>query len=123
MAIEQSELAGQIVAAAVTVHKALGPGFLEVVYENALAHELKKLGLKVEVQLEVPVIYDGVEVGKHRLDLFVGEQVVAEVKTVADFSAVHFSVLRSQLRCVNRAHGVLLNFSKGRLDSKLVTLE
>ena len=71
----------------------------------------------------MPVIYDGVEVGKHRLDMYVAGEVVVELKTVSDFSAVHFSVMKSQLRCVNRQHGVLLNFAKGRLDSKLVALD
>jgi GxxExxY protein len=123
VASESEELTEKIVAAAVTVHKQLGPGFLEAIYENALAHELRKQGLKVDQQLDVPVMYDGVEVGKHRLDMFVADRVVVELKTVADFSAVHFSVMRSQLRCVNHRHGVLLNFAKGRLDSKLVVIE
>ena len=123
MALEIEELMGQIIEAAIGVHKTLGPGFLEAIYENALVHELRKRGLKAEQQLDVPVLYDGTEVGKHRLEVFVEGQVVVELKTVADFSAVHFTVVRAQLRCVNSQHGLLLNFGKGRLDAKRVLAE
>ena len=120
MALELEELTGQIIGAAIEVHKALGPGFLEAIDENALVHELRKRGLAVEQQAEVAVRYDGVEVGKHRLDLFVEQQVVVDLKTVTDFAAIHFSVVRSQLRSVQRKHGLLLNFAKPRLDAKRV---
>lgn len=120
MALELEELTGQIIGAAIEVHKALGPGFLEAIYENALVHELRKRGLKVEQQVEVAVLYDGVEVGKHRLDLFVEGQVVVDLKTITDFAAIHFSVVRSQLRSVQRKHGLLLNFAKVKLDAKRV---
>lgn len=123
MALELEELTGQIIRAAIEVHKALGPGFLEPIYENALVHELRKRGLKVEQQVEVAVLYDSVEVGKHRLDLFVEDQVVVDLKTVTDFAAVHFSVVRSQLRSVGREHGLLLNFAKFKLDTKRVIAE
>ena len=123
MALELEELTGQIIGAAIEVHKALGPGFLEAIYENALVHELRKRGLKVEQQVEAPVLYDGVEVGKHRLDLFVEGEVVVDLKTVTDFAVVHFSVVRSQLRSVNRKHGLLLNFAKFKLDAKRVIAE
>lgn len=62
MPLELEELTGQIIGAAIEVHKALGPGFLEAIYENALVHELRKRGLKVEQQVEVAVLYDSVEV-------------------------------------------------------------
>jgi len=72
MALEQEELTGKIIGAAIEVHRQLGPGFIESFYENALVHELRKRGLEVEQQLEVPVVYDGnTEIGKHRLDLLV----------------------------------------------------
>ena len=123
MALELEELTGQIIGAAIEVHKALGPGFLEAIYENALVHELRKRGLKVEQQVEVAVLYDSVEVGKHRLDLFVEGQVVVDLKTVTDFAAIHFSVVRSQLRSVHSKHGLLLNFAKFKLDAKRVIAE
>ena len=65
------ELTEKTIGAAVAVHRELGPGFLESVYENALKHELEKTGLSVEQQKTVPVYYDNVKLGEHRLDLIV----------------------------------------------------
>lgn len=124
MALELEELTGKIIGAAIEVHRQLGPGFIESIYENALVHEVRKRGLKEEQQLEVPIIYDGhVEVGKHRLDLFVEHEIVVDLKTVTDFADIHFSVVRSQLHAVKRKHGLLLNFAKVKLDVKRVICE
>jgi GxxExxY protein len=71
MALEFEDLTGKIIGAAIAVHRKLGPGFLESVYERALVIELQKRGLKFEQQKEIVVLFDGVEVGKHRLDLFI----------------------------------------------------
>ena len=72
MPLEHEELTGKIIGAAIEVHRQLGPGFIESIYENALVYELHKRGLNVDQQLEVPIIYDGtIEVGKHRLDLLI----------------------------------------------------
>ena len=124
MALELEELTGKIIGAAIEVHRQLGPGFIESIYENALVHELRKRGLKAEQQLEIPIIYDRhVEVGKHRLDLFVEREVVVDLKTVTGFADIHFSVVRSQLHAVKRKHGLLLNLAKVKLDVKRVICE
>ena len=84
MALEFEELTGKIIGAAIEVHRQLGPGFIESIYENALVYELRKRGLKVEQQLEAPVLYDGeVEVGKHRLDLLVEGEIVVDLNAIA----------------------------------------
>ena len=70
MPLEHEELTAKIIGAAIEVHRRLGPGFLESVYEKALILELTKRGLSVQVQMDVAITYDGVEVGQHRLDLF-----------------------------------------------------
>ena len=67
--LEYEQLTEKIIGGAIEVHRRLGPGFLESIYENALVVELKKSRLIVEQQLEVPIFYDEVEVGKHRIDL------------------------------------------------------
>jgi len=124
MALELEELTGKIIGAAIEVHRQLGPGFIESMYENALVYELRKRGLKAVQQLEVPIIYDGhFEVGKHRLDLFVEQEVVVDLKTVTEFADIHFSVVRSQLHALKRKHGLLLNFAKVKLDVKRVICE
>ena len=124
MALEFEELTGKIIGAAIEVHRQLGPGFIESFYENALVYELRKRGLKVEQQLEMPVIYDGnVEVGKHRLDLLVEGEIVIDLKAISELLDVHFAIVKSQLRAIKRKHRLLLNFAKVKLEAKRVIAE
>jgi GxxExxY protein len=124
MALEFEELTGKIIGAAIEVHRQLGPGFIESFYENALVYELRKRGLKVEQQLEVPIIYDGnIEVGKHRLDLLVEGEIVIDLKAISELLDVHFAIVKSQLRAIKREHGLLLNFAKVKLEGKRVIAE
>jgi len=120
MALEYEALTGKIIAAAIEVHRRLGPGFIESIYENALVMELRKRGLKVERQLEAPVKYDGVEVGRHRLDLFVEDTIVVELKAIKNLEDIHFAVVRSYLKAIGRAHGLLINFAKVTIQVKRV---
>ncbi|MHB8519266.1 MAG: GxxExxY protein [Limisphaerales bacterium] len=124
MALEQEGLTGKIIGAAIEVHRQLGPGFIESVYENALVYELRKRGLRVEQQLDAPVLYDSkIEVGKHRLDLFVESEIVVDLNAISGFQDIHFAVVKSQLRAAKRKHGLLLNFAKVKLDVKRVINE
>ena len=118
--LEFEHLTERIIGAAIQVHRSLGPGFLESVYENALVLELKKCGLKVEQQKEVKVFYEGIEIGKHRLDLFVEDEIVIDLKTIKAFDDVHFAVVKSQLRAVGKKHGLLLNFAGVKLEPRRV---
>jgi len=120
MPLELEELTGRIIAAAIEVHRVLGPGFLESVYENALAIELRNAGLRVEQQREIAVLYRGTEVGKHRIDLLVDSLVVVELKTARDFEDVHFIIVRSYLKALGLKHGLLLNFARSKLDVRRV---
>ena len=118
--LEHHELTDKIIGAAIEVHKQLGPGFIESIYEKALIHELRKRGLKVEQQIEISVQYDGIEVGKHRLDLFVEGIIVVELKAIKNLEDIHFAITRSYLRAVGQKHGLLLNFAKKTLEIKRV---
>jgi GxxExxY protein len=120
MVLDCEEITGQIIGAAIDVHRELGPGFLESIYENALAIELERRGIQFERQVSVPVVYRDSEVGVHRLDLFVADEIVVELKTVVAILDVHFVTVRSYLRAVNRTHGLLLNFAKPTLQIKRV---
>ena len=93
--LEYEALTGEIIGAAIEVHKDLGPGFLESVYENALCIELQRRGVPFQQQVDVPVLYQGQEVGLHRLDLLVSERVIADLKAIRRFDAIHFVVVRS----------------------------
>src|SRR5690606_37261927 len=120
MALEHGELTQQIIGAAIEVHRRLGPGFLESIYENALVIELRKRRLQVRSQVLVDVAYDGQVVGQHRLDLLVEQIIIVELKTVRNFDDIHFVVARSYLRAMKLRHGLLINFAKTKLDVKRV---
>ncbi|AKF04727.1 GxxExxY protein [Sandaracinus amylolyticus] len=120
MPLEHEEMTRSLIGAAIAVHRALGPGFLESVYAGALALELGARGLSYERERSVPVVYRGVEVGTHRLDLLVAGEIVVELKAVKDVTDSHFAVVRSYLRAVGREHGVILNFAKPKLEAKRV---
>jgi len=121
VALELEGLTDRIIGAAIEVHKALGPGFLESIYENAFAVELRAQDVPFRRQVAVPVLYRGVEVGLHRLDLFVFDEIVVELKAVTRLQDVHFVVVRSYLRAADREHGLLLNFAKPTLEIKRVS--
>lgn len=118
--LKHEKLTGEIIGAAIEVHRALGPGFLESVYETALVVELRHCGLRFERQLSVPIVYRGVEVGLHRIDLFVADEIVVELKAIKELLNEHFAIVRSYLRAAGRDHGLLLNFAKPTLEVKRV---
>jgi len=114
------ELSGRIIKSAIEVHKKLGPGFLESIYQKALPFQLKKDGLKVETQKEVKIYYDGQEVGTHILDIVVENEIIVELKTVKAFDDSHLAQLMSYLKATGKRVGLLLNFAKAKLDIKRV---
>lgn len=118
--MEFEELSGRIIEAAIKVHKALGPGFMESIYEKALCIQLQKEEMGFEVQKEVRVYYEDEEVGLHRLDLVIEEEIVVELKAVKGIEDVHLAQLRSYLKAAGLKIGLLLNFSKPTLEIKRV---
>lgn len=101
-----------IVDSATKVHSALGLGLLESVYERCLSHELTKRGLRVESQLWLPVIYDGIQVeGGYKIDLLVENTVIVELKVVEKILEVHKAQLLSYLKLSDRRVGLLINFN------------
>ena len=118
--LEFEDLTHKIIGAAIEVHRKLGPGFLESIYENALGIELRKRNIPFERQVEIPVNYDEEEVGRHRLDMLVAGCIVVELKAIKQLQDVHFVVVRSYLRATRCEHGLLLNFAKVKLEPKRV---
>jgi len=104
------------------VHRELGPGYLEQIYENALVHELSAKGMRVEQQKEAPVYYDGVQVGLHRADLIVEGCVVVELKSVEALTRVHMAQLLSTMKAVGVKVGLVMNFNQERLVDGLKRL-
>ncbi len=109
-----------IIGCAFRVANKLGIGFLEVVYENALAYELRKAGLAVEQQWPIQVFYEGVEVGFYSADLLVAGLVTVEVKHVKCFDDAHLAQALNYLRASNRRIALLLNFGTPKIDVKRV---
>jgi GxxExxY protein len=91
MALEFEALTERIIGAAIEVHRRLGPGLLESVYEKALIIELKKRGIGVQDQREILIKYENEEVGSHRLDLFVEDTIVVELKAIKNLEDIHFA--------------------------------
>jgi len=120
MSLELEEVTGPVIGAAIEVHRSLGPGFIEAVYEEAFAIELRERAIPFERQVAVSVSYRGHVVGLHRLDIFVGGQIVVELKAVKELTDTHFAVVRSYLRVVDRSHGLILNFAKTALEVRRV---
>jgi GxxExxY protein len=109
---EIESVAKTIVDAALKVHRALGPGLLESVYELCLAHELRRRGVQVESQVKLPISYEGLKIDAGlRLDLIVAQQVIVEVKAVEKLHPVYDAQLLSYLRLTGLKLGLLINFN------------
>ena len=115
-------VAVKIIGCAYTVQNTLGVGFLEKVYENALAHELRKAGFKVEQQQPVQVMYDGALVGTYDADLVVEDCVLVELKVARAFDGVHMAQCMNYLKATGHRLCILLNFGNTRMDYKRVVM-
>ncbi len=111
-----------VIGAAYKVSSALGSGFLEKVYENALSWELRKAGVIVEQQKSVAVIYDGRVVGDYVPDLLVNEHLVVEVKAVPALEGIHRAQCVNYLRATGLHLALLLNFGRPRLQVARIVL-
>lgn len=118
--MDVEELVRKVIGSAIAVHRDLGPGFLESVYEAALVIELEGQGLRVERQKPVQIQYRGRAVGEHRLDLIVEELLVVENKAVNAIEDVFFAVVRSYLKATGLRHALLFNFASMPLTIKRV---
>jgi GxxExxY protein len=115
-------LSGKIIEAAISVHKELGPGFLESIYESAMKVALRHRGIVFDEQKEVTIVFESEEVGIHRLDLFVEEQIVVELKAVKDSEEIHFAQVKSYLKATGLHVGLLMNFHSPTLVVKRIVL-
>ena len=107
----ENEIASHIFQSAMNVHKRLGPGLLESVYEKVLAHELKKNGIEVQSQVSVPITYDDIVFeDAFRADLIVENKVIIELKSVENILPVHKKQLLTYLRLMDKRLGLLINF-------------
>jgi len=113
----------RVIAAAIRVHKELGPGFLELMYEEALAIELAAAGIAFERQKLLPIFYREHLIGEHRLDFLVEGEIIVELKAISALEDVHYAIVRSYLKAANLQDALLLNFASTRLTIKRVGRE
>jgi GxxExxY protein len=115
-----SELTGKIIGCAMEVHKILGNGFQEVIYQRALAKEMNLLGLAFSREHEMQIFYKGDEIGTRRVDFFVEDKIMVELKAVIQLEDVHLAQAINYLEAYNMEIGLLINFGNRSLQFKRV---
>ncbi len=115
-----NELSNKVIKAAFTVSNSLGVGFLEKVYENSLAHELRKVGFMVDQQKAIQIAYDGAIVGDYIADILVEGNLLVEVKAVKALDEIHMAQYMNYLKATGMRLCMLLNFGKPRLEIKRI---
>jgi GxxExxY protein len=118
--VDENEISHAIIGAAIEVHRVLGPGLLESVYEGALSFELRAKGFNVRQQQELPVKYKGVDLhGSFRMDILVNDLVIVEVKAVERLLSVHEAQLLTYLKLANKKLGLVLNFNSNTIRTSV----
>ena len=117
---ELNDLSQRIIGVAIDIHKKLGPGFQEKIYEEAFLKEFQKSGIGFEKQKVVRVDYDGVNLGNQRIDLLVEGKVILEIKTCTKIIPIHRDQVISYLKTANKRLGLILNFGRSKLEIKRV---
>jgi GxxExxY protein len=110
--MDENAIAKQVVDSAYQIHKVLGPGLLESIYQGTMGHELRKRGLNVTIEQPIPVWYDGVrfEMG-YLADIIVEDKVIIELKSVENLLPVHYKQLLTYLKIADKRLGLLINFN------------
>jgi len=118
-----SDLTGRIIGCAMKVHSTLGNGFQEVVYQRCLAIEMEKQGLNFQREMEMPIYYDGIEVGTRRVDFLVENKIMVELKAITELEKVHLAQALNYLEAYRLDIGLLINFGGTRLTFKRLIKE
>ena len=113
-----SELTGKIIACAIEVHKTLGNGFQEVIYQRALAIEMREADLGFAREFEMEIIYKEEIIGHRRVDFFVEEKIMVEIKAIIELQDVHLAQAINYLEAYNLQIGLLINFGSRSLKFK-----
>jgi len=122
--MELNYISSQIIKAAINVHKELGPGFLESVYQKCMAIELPGMGMNVETEVEIPVVYCGKKITDFgfRIDLLVESTVIVELKSVEAVKAVHKKQILTYLKLTEKPLGLLINFNEVLLKNGITRI-
>jgi GxxExxY protein len=117
---ELDDLSNRIIGLAIGIHKKLGPGFQEKIYQEALLKEFKKDGMEYEKQKIIRVDYDGQSLGNQRIDLLVDEEIILEIKACSKIIPIYRDQLISYLKTTDKRLGLILNFGRSKLEIKRV---
>ena len=118
--MDVEELIRKVIGAAINVHRELGPGYVESVYEEAMTVEFERQGIRCERQKVIPILYLGKKVGEHRLDMLVEDCLIVENKAVSELDPIFFIIVRSYLKAAGKRDALLLNFASMPLTIKRV---
>ena len=120
MKMKYEDITHRIIGCAMKVHSTLGNGFQEKIYQNALAIEMGKQGLSFRREMEMSIFYDGIQIGKRRVDFFVEEKIMLELKAVIKLEDVHLAQAMNYCQVYNLPVGLLINFGARSLEFKRV---
>ena len=118
-----SDITSKIIGSAMKVHSTLGNGFQEVIYQRALAIEMKNQNLAFVRELEIPIYYQDIEVGRRRVDFLVDDKILVELKAVAQLEKIHLAQGLNYLEAFKMEIGLLINFGSTKLEFKRLTIE
>jgi GxxExxY protein len=120
LSAEINALSYKVIGLAIEVHRHLGPGLLESAYQECLFYEIVKAGLKVEKEITLPIIYKEIKLDQgYRIDLLVEDKLVIELKTVENFTSVHFAQILTYLKLGNYPLGLLINYNSKILKNNI----
>src|SRR6478752_7554262 len=112
------EITEKIIGSSMKVHAALGNGFQEVIYQRALEMEMEEVGLKFARELSMPIYYKGKNIGERRVDFFVEEKIMVELKAIVQLEDVHLAQAKNYLEAYNTEIGLLINFGSASIQFK-----
>ena len=115
-----NKITDKIIGLAIEVHKNLGPGFVERIYEQALKYEFERNGINFESQKQIKVKYKNIELGVQQIDFLIDVEIILELKVANEINDMHIAQLLSYLKTVKRRLGLILNFAKPALEIKRV---
>lgn len=118
--MKHEELTHKIIGCAMKVHSTLGNGFQEVIYQRALAIEMEKQGLTYQREMEMSIYYEGINIGTRRVDFFVEENILVELKAVIKLEEVHLAQAMNYCQAYNLPIGLLINFGAKSMEFKRV---
>jgi GxxExxY protein len=118
--MEINQITEKIIGCAIEVHKRLGPGLLESAYEECLSYELQSIGLKIDRQVAIPVVYKDIKLEcGYRIDILVENTVIIELKAIEAFAPVHEAQILTYMKFANKTIGLLMNFNVVMLKNGL----